>query len=392
MHNRFRDILLMRKTGKVVSDSSMFDKRLGSYLNDRDYGGIITTATGNPISIITNKAQNAISTILSYSPRQSGSGDPSPINICPIVPWTEANLTGAGKNILAKSFSQWQTIPDTLSECFFIKAGTYSFSFLNNSSATTWRLGMRMKDSEGNDLSDSAYRPNDSMNFNSTAKAWYWRSADSTTNTLFTIVKDCYIRVCFGGGDSEQTTVFNDVQLELGSTATTYEPYTQGANNTISLGGTYYGFSIDVERGVLRSSRAIAILNGTENWILLDAVGKFYVDNATQNAIQQNPDELLYLCNKYIFRGTGASRSTSITSDKSVYGQLQYNRVWIYDSSFTTLEALKASLADTPLQFVYPITPIELPLTPQTVALLAGNNTIWTDGDEVSVTYTAKRG
>ena len=30
-------------------------------------------------------------------------------------------------------------------------------------------------------------------------------------------------------------------------------------------------------------------------------------------------------------------------------------------------------------------------LTPQTVALLAGNNTIWTDGDEVSVTYKAKK-
>ena len=44
-----------------------------------------------------------------------------------------------------------------------------------------------------------------------------------------------------------------------------------------------------------------------------------------------------------------------------------------------------------PLQSAYILaTPIELPLTPQTVALFAGNNTLWTEGDEVSITYKAR--
>jgi hypothetical protein len=36
-------------------------------------------------------------------------------------------------------------------------------------------------------------------------------------------------------------------------------------------------------------------------------------------------------------------------------------------------------------------TPLEIPLTPQTVALLAGNNTLWTDGDNIEITYKAKK-
>ena len=254
-----KNILWVRNTGKILPNAPIGDNLFGMKLSGGS--GEITTATGNPVSIITNKAQNAISTILSYSPKQSGSGDPSPQNIRPIDGWTEVNL----------------------------------------------------------------------------------------------------------GVNSETPT------------------------KTISLGGTYYGFTVDVERGVLRSDRAIAILNGTENWFLFNSVGKFYAANVTQNAIQQNPSDNLYLCNKYIFRGTGASYSADVTSDKSVYGQLSFRRVWIYDSSFTTLEELKASLAETPLQFVYPITPFELPLTPQTVTLLAGNNTLWTDGDSLSVTYKAKK-
>jgi hypothetical protein len=36
-------------------------------------------------------------------------------------------------------------------------------------------------------------------------------------------------------------------------------------------------------------------------------------------------------------------------------------------------------------------TPQTITLTPQTVALLKGNNTLWTDGDEISITYKAKK-
>ena len=55
-----RDVLYMRNTGKLRPRASIQDKLLARKLGS---GGVITTATGNPISIVTNRAQNAISTI-----------------------------------------------------------------------------------------------------------------------------------------------------------------------------------------------------------------------------------------------------------------------------------------------------------------------------------------
>lgn len=57
-----RDVLYMRNTRKLRPRASIQDKLLGKKLYDEN-SGIITTATGNPISIVTNRAQNAISTI-----------------------------------------------------------------------------------------------------------------------------------------------------------------------------------------------------------------------------------------------------------------------------------------------------------------------------------------
>lgn len=62
------------------------------------------------------------------------------------------------------------------------------------------------------------------------------------------------------------------------------------------------------------------------------------------------------------------------------------------ETDFPTLDSWKAFLAQNNLTVVYPLAkPQTITLTPQTVALLAGNNTLWTDGDEISITYKAKR-
>jgi hypothetical protein len=85
-----KNILWVRNTGKIVPDAPIADNLLGLKLGG---GGVITTATGNPVSIVTNKAQNAISTILSFSPKQSGTGDPSPTNVRPITGFNSITLT-----------------------------------------------------------------------------------------------------------------------------------------------------------------------------------------------------------------------------------------------------------------------------------------------------------
>ena len=241
------NVLYTGKTGIIVPEAKIEDNLYGKKFYDA-HSGVITTATGNPVSIVTNKAQNAISTILSYSPKQSGSGDPSPDNVRPIIGWTEANL----------------------------------------------------------------------------------------------------------GVNSETPTT------------------------TISLGGTYYGFSIDVERGVLRVTHAEANLSDL-SWSLRSGgayrttVDDLKVDGSlSEKALCSN---LLIKLNAY---------GTSYPDDVNIlwqYVNTNYLYIRVNDLSDLTGGKLVYELA----------TPLELPLTPQTVALLSGNNTLWTDGDSLSVTYKAKR-
>ena len=247
-----KNILWVRNTGDIVPNAPIGDNLFGMKLSG---GGIITTATGNPVSIVTNKAQNAISTILSYSPKQSGQGDPSPQNIRPIEGWAEANL-----------------------------------------------------------------------------------GVNSETPTL-----------------------------------------------TESLGGTYYGFSIDVERGVLRFDTEYVTLDGIdENWMIQGQENrKFFRLNLSTEGYRNG----IAICDQY--------PCISIRTDNKDIGfNLAFSTNYFHfrfrpeNVSEMDIDDWKAMLANQPVHVViYRSEPIEIPLTPQTVALLAGANTLWTDGNSVTITY-----
>ena len=61
--------------------------------------GVEDTATGNPVTFLTDLAKPLKSLIANFLPIQSGTGDPSPTNIRPITGWTGVNVFHAGKNL-----------------------------------------------------------------------------------------------------------------------------------------------------------------------------------------------------------------------------------------------------------------------------------------------------
>lgn len=309
------DVLYSMNTGNATPKARPFDNLLGQALSGE---GFITTATGNPVSIVTNKAQNAISTILSFSPKQSGSGDPSPQNIRPIEGWTEANLFGCGKNLFDKDSCE-------ISRGHITEDGSIATNILGYMHTDTYTAikGGGTYIFSGEIASATA---RNAVAFYDGGKNFISRYTPSTGGgATFTAPNNAeYIRFnLFAPYDT------NTIQLELGSTATDYEPYTQGATITESLGGTYYGFEIDVEMGVLRNE-----------W-------------------------------DYIAEYDGEELPGRWISDRDVYSP---------NTSPTIGSEVAYELA----------TPLEIPLTPQTVALLSGNNTLWTDGDSLSVTYKAR--
>jgi hypothetical protein len=86
--------------------------------------------------------------------------------------------------------------------------------------------------------------------------------------------------------------------------------------------------------------------------------------------------------------GTGIV-PTSATSNLMI-GMGITGNLFIKDTRFDNVEDFLAYVDGKYLAYEVRI-PQTITLTPQTVALLKGNNTLWTDGDEVSVTYKAKK-
>lgn len=381
-----RDVLYMRNTGKLRPRASIQDKLLARKLGG---SGVITTATGNPVSIITNKAQNAISTILSYSPRQSGSGDPSPINIRPIEGWTEANLFGCGKNLFsnigliqidgkilndngdevnATNSAYTEPLTDVKPNTTYILSGDLS----EWGSGTAGGYRVYFYDRNGNFISRSA-------NLKTTSGA---------VISPFTTPSDC-VKIAYQYQRVNNYPKFDTIQLEVGTTATTYEPYTQGANNTISLGGTYYGFTVDVERGVLRSDGVLMTLDGTnENWTLSGSGdSRFFRLNLIEGGYVTQEG----LCDQFV-RTAIRTDNTDVGFNVALSQDYYHLRFRPNGISTMSIDDWKTMLANQPVHvIIYKSEPLEIPITPQTVALLAGANTLWCDGDEVSVTYKAKK-
>lgn len=58
------------------------------------------TATGNPLTFLTDLARPLKSLLIPFTPKQEGTGDPSPENVRPIIGWNGMNVWNGGENLI----------------------------------------------------------------------------------------------------------------------------------------------------------------------------------------------------------------------------------------------------------------------------------------------------
>lgn len=227
-------------TSTTISDGEVTQAQL-----DTKAPAILSTTSG----LIANFSDGADDLPLSeltigIVPVQSGSGDPAPDNIRPISGWTGANVTRAGKNLKNIVFSQVNS-SNILTNAFSLKAGTYTLS-VNYIGTPTWGIYLR----------------NGSV-ITSPVIAW----AYNTTSLTFTLDRN-YSELCVSMyyGNGINVSEVTDIQLEVGLSATTYEPYITPTTYTLSWqneAGTVYGGSLNVTTGVMTVTHGyIASYNG----------------------------------------------------------------------------------------------------------------------------------
>ena len=301
-------------------------------------------------------------------------------NICPITGRDSVTVTRSGKNIFpleidindsiyshSYPIANYSVLTEFLHNLMRLKGQTVTLSAKTTGTASGAAIG-QLRLSSGGTLIQS-FNPGTPV-----AVA----DKDFTSATHMIIY-----------GSTSGATI-KDMQIELGSTASDYEPY-DATSVTVQLGQTVYGGNAEIISGQGESDYAIATFTGaaSEAWSLYQTYPHHFQINVSPGNAKNNGVEINAISNAYPGRA-GMSNNTSGV----LYGVFSAdgNRIRIKDVDCSTVEEFKAKLQSIPggLQVCYVLaTPQTLTLTPAQLSTLKGQNNVWSDGDSVDVTYIA---
>lgn len=191
------------------------------------------------------------------------------------------------------------------------------------------------------------------------------------TLTLSEKAEDVFVQICIGDGITIDMDVW--IQVESGSTATTYEPYTN----------TVYGGTVDPVTGVLTVEWAYLLLNDPEQWASSSGTQDFvYNTMITDRKTFLTSYEGL-ICSSFSVNNESNKAYMRWTSSSS-------SKVGIKNSNTSyTLEDIQQMASDGDIAITYALaTPITYQLTPTQIKTLSGANTLWADTNgDISIKY-----
>ena len=340
-------------------------------------------ASGNPCVFTTDIAKPLRRLSLSLLPRQSGTGDPSPSNIRPLLPWGEVGTWMGGKNLLDLSSLRGgnfdtpaPTFPTTniaTGDYIPIKGGqTYVWSQSVYTSGSNQGRYIRWYNSEKEQIGAQSIYITSASIIEAPQDAVYAR---------FMWYRASYF-------NSLNDVIAMNPQIELGTTPTSFVPYTPITPHPVNLTGItppVYGGTLDIVSGVLTVEWAMVDL-GTLSWVYYNQYASFvapvngkipYVDNRYDYGIMSSG-----------FRAVNFWWTNNNKPDKTMSCGAQTN-ICIKHTGFTNAAEFKAAMSG--VQLVYELaTPLTYQLTPQQISALVGVNTVWSDADGVEVTYLKK--
>lgn len=309
--------------------------------------------------------------LVGFIPKQSGTGTPSPSNIRPIEGWTSVTVNHNGKNLFDRDKP---LVPDSyISNDGTIKSSTsyqYSDYYTPVDPNTEYIFS--------GTFSGSAYN---TISFYDVNKNFIGRLVPASPNTgaQFTTPSNCYYIRFNMGKNADLSTI----QLEVGSTATTYEAY-KFATHTSALGQTVYGGTVDLVSGVLTVDKAMVDL-GTMSWFYQsipnhERFGGTGIRGIV--ALPASPNVVVDAkCSQY--KVITANQTYSHNAGIGISVTSSDGTVYVYDDAYTDPTAFRTAMSG--VQFCYPLaTPQTYQLTPQQINTLMGNNTLTLDGGEVT--------
>lgn len=329
------------------------------------------TATGNPLTFITDVSKPLKSLLIPFTPVQSGTGDPSPQNIRSILPWDGLKVFGGGKNLLKYTVGQtkqnngvdYEILSDGGQSC---KGTATATSYAIDSLRTVLHAGSYTVSVSGSVNMKTVIVKNGA----------YFRQISGNGYSIFSITEDTEIG-CYSfasNGDTVDETIY--VQLEAGQTATAYEPYHPITKTDIVFPSPVYGGTPDVVSGVLTVQR-VSISKKWSEWEA-QSVGSTH----TRKTLLFN-DPVKGASTYAWSRCNVAPQDWNTSQNTHFYIDENKAYVWLPNDTDGDLVVQVAGVL---------VTPQEIQLTPQQITALVGDNTIWSDADGSMTAVYLKKG
>lgn len=393
------------KDGTQIDDTTVTDSAPWSSKHIVDMLCPPLEETGNPV-VCCPVAGYPLGVTASWKPVQEGSGDPSPDNVRPIKGRDSVVVKVTGKNLIQPYEKDTQiakngvtmdyNVASQLVHVYGTATGTADifdaeqkiplFVKSNVTISITVRAG---KIPEGVMIQYSDFV---TLGLTCTGSKPYDTGAFSRPDSPGSVRFAMNIPT----GATVDFTIA--VQLELGTTATAYTPYT-GQTATLTLPRTIYGGTVDAVTGEGLGMWKSLTLDGTETWTpeVTNISGKSgFCLRVKDIQTPTTPDQKgQIVCNKYVTRSANdtytAKTGISIEAGNNKYFRI-YDEVYA-DKDTADWEAYLAAqyAAGTPVQVCYKLAePVPFTVTgAQPIPALPGVNTVITDADSVTVTGRA---
>lgn len=334
--------------------------------------------TGNPAQFYP-VAGYPLGCKVSWEPTQEGSGTPSPENIRPIKGRDSVTVTRCGENLFNPAWMPEKTLNNGLtwtitsdgtvtangtangtsyynSDYFSLPAGTYTISAM-----PYFRMSILNRD-----VGDTTVA-----------------AQQVGQPCTFTVETDIQNASLFFATSGILDNVSAKPQIEKGTTATTYAPYT-GQTATLTLPSTIYGGTVDAVTGEGQEAWKLLTLDGTEDWRYES--NSYFVGHSILSNL---PTEIDGKCSHFIYSFNFAGNCIFCTGDSVYTGPKLTEKYTGLDKWKSYLAAQQA--AGIPVQIAYKLkTPTSFTATgAQPISALSGVNTLLTDADSVTVTGRA---
>lgn len=340
-------------------------------------GGIVTQTASGPIATFeTNIETSFVSLKSDINPVQSGTGTPSPDNICPISGFSALNVTRTGKN-WANNTATSQTINGV----------AYSVSTDGKITANNTASGASIIDIGSITL----------LGGNSYVLSGCPSGGSGSTYALFLRGSGTFAqKIDFGGGNSFTVTdtvttllsiiVYNgytannltfEPMVRLSDTTVEYEPY-NGQTATVNFGQTVYGGVADVTGGEVNVAYAKKKINElTWNYVNIAGSERFY--STSLSTVIEKPttiDNVSTLkCSCY---ETVSERQYAQFTSNNIIAVQTTGYIVIRDTNYTSVSDLLNAVGEQ--EICYPLaTPIEITTTPENLTAISGENNVYSD-------------